>query len=175
MKFISPLLLAFVILPNIAWAKKTKLSFSGFGTYSASLRDSEVVSDFYDGFGYGGSIGLLKKSREYFVSYRYSEQLSNYTNLAEPSYIDQAFRLGFRYSPAKGSFVPVFELAGDFALFGGDGSGYGYGFSTGAGLGLRIGKQIQLRSVVELNMLFYSHESLRRRFFNQRFDLAFVF
>jgi hypothetical protein len=126
--------------------------------------------------GWGGSLGYRPKAVEYFLSARKATQLSNYSNIADPEFEDLHFRFGLRFESAwKRKFFPVFELGADVLLLGGSGEGLGYGGSGGVGVGFRMGKRLAIRTVSELNMLFFSYNSLRRRFFNQRFDLAISF
>lgn len=158
-----------------ATSAHSQVSLSALGSYSASVRDSDSATDFYEGFGVGGSVGLRRSATEYFLSYRQSMQEANYSNITDPEFFDHSFRIGVRYEQNWSSPIfPVFELAGDVILLGsnGSGSGLGYGGSVGLGLGLRVNSRLGLRIVPELGMLFFSYSSLRRRFFNQRAELV---
>lgn len=163
------------VIPMLCHAQ---ISLSAFGSYSASVKDSASSTDFYEGFGSGASLGIHSGPIEYFLSYRQSIQRANYLNVADPSFFDHSFRAGMRFERSWSSTVfPVFELAGDCIFLGSNasGSGMGIGGSVGLGLGMRMNSNLAIRLVPELGMLFFSYSSMRRRFFNQRMELALRF
>lgn len=172
-RFASIVLLGLIPVTVIA-----QISLSAFGSYSASVKDSTSSTDFYEGFGTGLSLGLYSSSNEYFLSYRQSLQQANYSNISDPEFFDHSFRAGVRFERNwSQSVFPIFELAGDLLFLGssGSGNGMGYGGSFGVGIGMRASSNLAIRLVPELGMLFFSYSSMRRRFFNQRVELALRF
>ena len=153
-----------------------KKNFALFGGYLASIRDTSYVSNLYDGMVYGASLGYRRRRVEYFVSFRQSQQRSNYTNIEDPSIGGNYLALGARYEDSwRKAIVPVVEISGVGLIQNGVRTEFGYGVSGAVGIGLRLSRKFTLRTVAEVSFLFIGKEQERMRSLYQRLDLSLHF
>lgn len=154
---------------------QAELRLTAQAAYVPAIRyiSASSQADYYDGFGFGGMLSIVKPNTDFYASYVYSAQKANYTDIdpGPTESVDQYLGVGVKKYLATGrrAFIQI----GGAALLSDTFDSPKFGASIGGGLSWMLGKRLSLGTTTLFSMFPYS--GFHRRYLHQSLDFGFSF